>query len=181
MGLKRTFSLLLGTFFLGIFLGVLYVKLQPERAGEYVMKLAREIGGLSNDPFRNFLRIFTHNSGVALLVLVSGLFFGLGPWLMMLFNGIVVGIVAGFLATNGVPVEKIILGLVPHGIVEIPAFVLAGTAGILWYGSIRNAESPAVGFKEGLKRAMKLYGLTLGMLLVSAFIEAYVTPKVAGL
>ena len=181
MSLKRTFSLLLGTFFLGIFLGVLYAKLQPEKAGEYVLKLAEEIGGISDDPFENFVKIFTHNAGVALLVLVSGLFFGLGPWVMMLFNGLVVGIVAGFFATTGVPVEKIILGLAPHGIVEIPAFVLAGTAGILWYRSIRNAESPVFGFKEGLKRALKLYGLTLGMLLVSAFIEAYVTPKVAGL
>ena len=181
MGLKRTFSLLMVAFFAGVFFGVLYAYLQPERAGEYVAKLAQEIGGISSDPFQNFVRIFFHNAGVALLVLVSGLFFGLGPWIMILFNGLVVGIVSGVLASHGMPVEKIVLGLVPHGIVEIPAFVLAGTAGILWYRSIRDAEEPARGFKEGMKRALRLYAVTVGMLLIAAFIEAYVTPKVAGL
>ncbi|WP_223211937.1 stage II sporulation protein M [Thermococcus henrietii] len=181
MRVKRTFLLLLATFFAGTFLGVAYAYLQPERAGEYVMKLAKEIGGLPDNPFDNFLMIFTHNAGVSLFVLVSGLFFGLGPWVMILFNGLVVGIVAGFLVEVGTPATKVILGLVPHGIVEIPAFVLAGTAGIVWYRSIREAKEPARGFKEGMKRALRLYAVTVGMLLIAAFIEAYVTPKVAGL
>gem|GEM_PF-1699263 len=181
VNVKRTFSLLLGTFGIGIVLGVAYAYLQTEKAGEYVLKLANELGGLSPNPFDNFVKIFTHNAGVALLVLVSGLFFELGPWVMMLFNGLVVGIVAGFFVKIGVPASKIVLGLVPHGLVEIPAFVLAGTAGILWYRSIREAEEPAGGFKEGMKKALKLYAVTVGMLLVAALIEAYVTPKVAGL
>ena len=180
MELRKTFSMLLGTFLMGIALGVAYAYVQPEKAGEYVLKLANELGGLSPNPFDNFVKIFTHNAGVALLVIVSGLFFGIGPWLMILFNGVVVGVVAGFFIKTGVPVEKIVLGLAPHGIVEIPAFVLAGTAGILWYGCIRDAEEPASGFKEGIKKALKLYAVVVGMLLIAAFIEAYVTPKVAG-
>jgi len=179
--IKRTFFLLLLTFFFGIILGVAYSYLRPESAGEFVMRLAKEIGGLSESPFENFVRIFAHNAGVSLLVLVSGLFFGLGPWLMILFNGVVVGVVAGFFVKSGFPAEKIVLALVPHGVFEIPAFVLAGTAGIVWYRSIRDAEEPAKGFKEGMKKALKLYTLTAGMLLIAAFVEAYVTPKVAGL
>ncbi|WP_297063225.1 stage II sporulation protein M [Thermococcus sp.] len=181
MNAKKIFSLLLLTFGVGIVFGVAYAYAQPERAGEYVLKLANELGGLSPNPFDNFIKIFTHNASVALLVLVSGLFFGLGPWVMMFFNGAVVGVVAGVFVGHGFPVEKIVLGLAPHGVVEIPAFVLAGTAGVLWYKSIRNSEEPAKGFKEGMKTALKLYGLTLIMLLLAAFIEAYITPKVAGL
>jgi len=181
VGLKRTFSLLMATFFVGVLLGVTYAYFQPERAGDYVVKIAKELGGLSSDPFQNFVRIFTHNAGVALLVLISGLFFGLGPWIMVFFNGFVAGVVSGFLASHGLPAGKILLGLVPHGLVEIPAFLLSGTAGILWYRCIRDAEDPAEGFKEGMKKALKLYAVTVGMLLVAALIEAYVTPKVAGL
>lgn len=180
MELRKTFSMLLGTFLMGIVLGVAYAYVQPEKAGEYVLKLAEELGGLSPNPFDNFVKIFTHNAGVALLVLASGLFFGIGPWLMMLFNGAVVGIVVGFFAKIGAPLSQIILGIVPHGVVEIPAFVLAGTAGIVWYRNIREAEKPASGFKEGIKKALKLYAVAVGMLLIAAFIEAYVTPKVAG-
>jgi len=167
-------------FFTGIALGVVYAYSSPDKAGEFVMRLTREIGPLSSDTFQNFVRIFVHNSWVALLVLLSGLFFGIGPWVMVTFNGIVVGIVSGFLAWNGFSLKRLIFGLIPHGIFEIPAFLLAGAAGIEWYRNIREGN-PKDGFERGLRRALKLYLLTLGLLLVAAFVETYVTPKIAGL
>jgi len=179
--IKRTFFLLLLTFFSGIILGVAYSYLEPGGSEEFLLMLFEELGPLSENAFDNFTMIFTHNVIAAFLVLVSGLFFGLGPWLMVAFNGLVVGIVVGFLVRSGAPVEKIVLGIVPHGVFEIPAFILAGTAGIVWYESIKNSEEPAKGFKEGMKKALKLYALTVGMLLIAALVEAYVTPKVAGL
>ncbi|WP_297506648.1 stage II sporulation protein M [Thermococcus sp.] len=168
-------------FLLGLLAGIAYAYSNPQNAGAFVGRLAREIGPLSPDPFKNFLRIFVHNSMVALMVLLSGLFFGIGPWLMVGFNGVVVGIVSGFLSIEGFPAEKLFLGLVPHGIFEIPGFLLAGAAGLEWYRRIREAEEASEGFKKGVKIALKLYLLTLLLLLIAAFVEAYVTPKVAGL
>ncbi len=170
-----------GAFFAGIVLGVAYAYSNPERAGEFVARLAREIGPISGDTFENFVRIFFHNSWVALLVLLSGLFFGIGPWVIVMFNGVVVGVVSGFLTWSGLSFEKLVLSLIPHGIFEIPGFFLAGAAGIEWYRNVRESESPAAGFLRGLRKALKLYILTLGLLLIAAFVEAYVTPKIAGL
>lgn len=180
MKIGRIFVLLLITFGIGMVFGLAYSRAYPEEASRYLLKLGKEIGGLSKNPFDNFVRIFTHNASVALFVLVSGLFFGLGPWVMVFFNGAVVGIVAGVVVKHGFPVERLILGLAPHGVVEVPAFALAGTAGILWYKSIRKTQESAEGFKEGMKTAFKLYGVALVMLLLAAFIEAYITPKIAG-
>jgi stage II sporulation protein M len=168
-------------FLVGIALGIAYSSLQPERAGEYMKRIAQGLGGLSENPFKNFLKIFVHNSWVALLTLVSGLFFGIGPGILVMTNGFVVGLVAEVLLENGMPSKTLILGLVPHGIVEIPAFILAGAAGVCWYKKIVEEEDKGRGFKEGASMAIKAYGVVLAMLLLAAFIEAYITPHVAGL
>ncbi|WP_297500557.1 stage II sporulation protein M [Thermococcus sp.] len=177
----RYFLYLSVIFLLGLFAGIVYAYSNPQNAGAFVGRLAREIGPLSPDPFENFLRIFVHNSMVALMVLLSGLFFGIGPWLMVGLNGVVVGIVSGFFSLVGFSAKKLFLGLAPHGIFEIPGFLLAGAAGLEWYRMIREAEEASEGFKKGGKAALRLYLLTLILLLIAAFIEAYVTPKVAGL
>ncbi|WP_297536217.1 stage II sporulation protein M [Thermococcus sp.] len=179
--IRRTFGLLLGAFFLSLFVGTAWAVADTSTVGKLVERIAQSIGTLSPSPFQNFLRIFLHNTTVAAMVTLSGLFFGIGPWLMVGFNGLVVGIVVGYFGRKGFPLEKIALALVPHGVVEIPAFILAGTGGILWYREIRRAENPGHGFKKGMKVALKLYLVSVAMLLLAAFIEAYITPKVAGI
>lgn len=44
-----------------------------------------------------------------------------------------------------------------------------------------ESEDKGKGLKEGALQALRLYIVVLLMLLIAAFIEAYITPNVAGL
>ena len=179
----RSFWLLLAVFVMFSFVGYAAGSHSPEEALQAVKRLIEHIGSPSDSSFRNFLKIFTNNSMVALLMFLSGLFFGLGPWFIMAFNGLMVGLVVFVVHRTGeLPMSRIILALVPHGVIEIPAIAVAGVAGITWYTELMKGEGNAgERFKRGMIGGFKLYLLSVALLLVAALIEAYVTPKVAGL
>ncbi|ASJ06956.1 stage II sporulation protein M [Thermococcus pacificus] len=180
---RRTFVLLLMVFMVFSFVGYAAGAANPEAAVEAVKKVISQIGPISDSSFQNFIKIFTNNSLVALFMFISGLFFGLGPWFIMAFNGLVVGLVVlAVHRTAGMPMSQVILALVPHGVIEIPAIAIAGVAGIVWYRELVKGEGePAERFKRGMMEGFKLYLLSVALLLVAALVEAYVTPKVAGL
>ncbi len=178
-----TFSRLLAVFIGAALIGYVFAVRSPEAAFEAVRRIAEQIGPISDSNFRNFLMIFTNNSMVALLMVLSGLFFGLGPWFIMAFNGFIVGLVVRAVQIKGeLSPGQIILGILPHGIIEIPALAIAGTAGIVWYRELVAGEGEtAERFKRGGKRALKLFAASVLFLLFAAFVEAYITPNVAGI
>ena len=174
---------LLLIFLAASFFGYAYSLHNPENTLRIVRKLAEHIGSPPSSDLRTFLRIFTNNVSVAILSVISGLVFGIGPWLIMAFNGFVAGIVVGFVTETGrYSFTQTMLGLVPHGIIEIPALSIAGAAGIIWYREIVYGEGKgAERFKRGMKKALTLLALSVLLLLIAALIETYVTPKVSGI
>jgi len=179
---RRTLGLMLLVFLASSFVGYALGVASPNTAIEAVKKLIEQIGPISDSSFENFVKIFTNNSMVALFMFLSGLFFGLGPWFIMAFNGLMVGLVVLAVHRSGMPLGQILLGLLPHGVIEIPAIAIAGVAGIVWYRElVRGEGEPAERFKRGAVEGVKLFLLSVALLLVAALIEAYVTPKVAGL
>jgi uncharacterized membrane protein SpoIIM required for sporulation len=98
-----------------------------------------------------------------------------------------IGMIAYFMvpaASAGIPEWKFITGFVlPHGIVEIPVILLAG-ATILRTGARLIAPNTGESIGEGLLRSLAdwakiMVGYILPLLLAAAFLEAYVTPKIA--
>lgn len=102
----------------------------------------------------------------------------------LLLNAIVIGGVASFTTvTKGALFT--IAGLTPHGVLEIPAFILefAGlarwhvttTRGIYSKLSGRPVDRPLL--KEGLKDTLVLSLLAVILFAVAAYIETYITPR----
>jgi len=179
----RTLGHLIMAFLLSALGGYWLGAASPDTALDAVQTIIEQLGPISDSSFHNFVKIFTNNSMVAFLTFLSGLLFGLGPWFIMAFNGFVVGLVVFAVhRMSGMSMGQIILGLVPHGIVEIPAIALAGVAGIVWYREIISGEGRGEErFKTGAVKGLKLFILSVLLLFVAALIEAYVTPRVAGL
>ncbi|NJE42287.1 stage II sporulation protein M [Thermococcus sp. GR6] len=179
----RTFLLLLLVFITASFLGYAFALGNPNVAIDAVKKIAEEIGPISDSSFKNFVLIFTNNFMVALFMMLSGLLFGLGPWFIMAFNGFIVGLVVRAVQLTGeLSTEQIVLGIIPHGVIEIPALAVAGVAGIIWYREIVHGDEEAgERFRRGTVKALKLLALSILLLLVAAFIEAYITPSIAGI
>jgi uncharacterized membrane protein SpoIIM required for sporulation len=94
----------------------------------------------------------------------------------------VLGYLVQTLANNGVPAGLTIVGLIlPHGILELPALILAGAA-VLQIGVVLATPTTkqTVGevFITSLAEWMRVVvGLVLPLLVLAAFIEAYITPR----
>jgi len=108
--------------------------------------------------------------------------------LELLLNGGVIGIVAAIAGiTHGISYP--IVGLTPHGILEIPAFILQFASIIRWHVTTIGAmmekiigeKVDGVNFKQGVKDTIILAIASVILFMIAAFIETYVTPYLLGM
>jgi stage II sporulation protein M len=129
--------------------------------------------------FQLFIYIFLNNSIKAFLVILFGFAFGIIPIFFVFTNAELIGLVlAVFGAREGF--LKVVLSLLPHGIFEIPAILIASGyglwLGVRFYRRIRYGEP----FMEAFWFAMRKYfTVVFPLLLLAAFIEAYISTILA--
>jgi uncharacterized membrane protein SpoIIM required for sporulation len=74
--------------------------------------------------------LMTHNTQVSIFTLALGMTWGVGTIIMLFYNGVILGAVAVDYIHAGE--TKFLLGwLMPHGVIEIPAILIAGQAGLM--------------------------------------------------
>ncbi len=121
--------------------------------------------------------LMTHNVRVSIFLLALGMTFGVGTVILLFYNGAILGAVAADYVLEGQ--SQFLLGwLLPHGAIEIPAFVIAGQAGLVLAGALIG-----VGRREALARRLRRVGgdvLTLGLgvaglLAWAGFVEAFLS------
>lgn len=111
-----------------------------------------------------------------------GLFtFGVLAILVVIIPFGILGYILGNIAYAGISVTPFILAIVTHGVVEIPAIIIAGAAA-LRAGSVVTKPPANMTVGEAWLRAVsdmvKLgVGLVLPMLLIAAILEVMVTPR----
>ncbi|MBI2840778.1 MAG: stage II sporulation protein M [Acidobacteria bacterium] len=128
--------------------------------------------------------LMTHNIRVSVFTFGLGITFGLGTIIMLFFNGAVLGAVAVDYVLAGE--TQFLLGwLLPHGVVEIPAILIAGQAGLVLARALIGSARP-VGVRERLREASAdLVTLIAGVAIllvwagiVEAFLSQYHEPFV---
>jgi len=123
--------------------------------------------------------IITNNIRACVTATAGGILFGLGTIAALVFNGFLLGVIGSMFLTRG-PEYNIYFwaGVLPHGVLEIPAIIIAGAAGfilargILVPGKLSRGDALR---KEG-RTAMKLLGGVFILLLIAGLIEGFVTP-----
>ena len=90
---------------------------------------AERLGRDSGTDWMMFGHYIMNNISIALRAFASGLLAGLGTLLVLLFNGVIIGSVAGHLQHigHGDPFWRFVVG---HGAFELTAIVIAGGAGL---------------------------------------------------
>jgi uncharacterized membrane protein SpoIIM required for sporulation len=74
--------------------------------------------------------LMTHNTKISIFTLALGMTWGVGTIIMLFYNGVILGAVAADYIHAGQ--TKFLLGwLMPHGVIEIPAILIAGQAGLM--------------------------------------------------
>lgn len=113
------FKFALAMFIIGVIVGILMV----DRIDLLALLGVEDFEEVFPDEFTTLV-ILVNNSIVFILALVGVLSFGLLTVVILLINGILVGYVATPIAIEE-GVDFLIVGLLPHGILELPAFFVA--------------------------------------------------------
>ncbi len=77
----------------------------------------------------NFTTILENNLRVTLLLLLGTFLFGTTTVLNLIYNGLYTALIIRNSFLNGINLLSIVLLVLPHGIFEIPAIIIAGAAG----------------------------------------------------
>jgi len=162
---------------------LVYSVLPPEQVSKFKSMYdpeAKHIGTdrEADDDFYMFGYYIKNNISVGFQTFAGGMLFGLGSIFFLVYNGLVIGAVAGHLIQIGYS-ETFLSFVVGHGSFELTAIVIAGMAGLKLGGALVRPGLYSRG--EALKRAGKVslklvYGVIL-MLVVAAFIEAFWSSK----
>lgn len=115
-----------------------------------------------------------NNIGIGFRTFAGGILFGIGSIFFLVFNGIVLGGVAGHLTQLGF-VQTFYPFVIGHGAFELTAIVFCGAAGLkMGYSLVApGTYSRVTSLKIASKDAIKImYGAVL-FLVIAAFLEAF--------
>lgn len=157
-----------------------------ERLGEVSRNLAQ-----SDHPELNFfLFIFFNNAVKSIMVMLLGAVIGILPAFFLLMNGLALGFVVTAAGDgDGNVMELIVRGLLPHGIIEIPAILIAAGFG-MQFGYLILKSLGELGSREASERTVDWRGFLISagrgaiwivvLLLIAAVIESTLTFYLVG-
>ncbi|QKZ06612.1 stage II sporulation protein M [Pseudomonas eucalypticola] len=135
---------------------------------------------LASQDWMMFGYYIMNNIGIAFQTFASGLLLGVGSLFFLLFNGLMIGAVAGHLTEIGY-VQTFWPFVIGHGAFELTAIALSGAAGLKlgWALVAPGRLSRGQALREAANIAIQFVYGVIAMLLIAAFIEAYWSSKTA--
>jgi stage II sporulation protein M len=139
-----------------------------------------------------FLLIFINNSVKAVLIMFFGIAFGVIPVFFIIVNGLLIGFLLRLVSDNNQdPVLLVLTGILPHGILEIPAILISAAIGLklgslswryvigwIWTEERVASQQQFSYYTSRLWSVAKVLTLTL---FVAALIETFITTRIMSL
>ena len=182
--LKPYFVMSVAIFVIGAILGVLAVNYHDglaKRLEQMLVGFIDNFRGLSKPKL--VAAIFFNNTVKSAAAIILGTLVGIVPVFFLLINGVALGaIVYISLGTRGIWHST--MAIIPHGIVELPAVLLATSMGLLLGGIVlkrltRKAQSS---WRAEVGQAARFFcAVIVPLLLIAALVEVYLTPIIARL
>ena len=164
-----------------LFPDLIYSIVSPQQVAEMqgmydpdASRLGRAAERASSEDWMMFGYYVMHNVGIAFQTFAAGLLFGLGSVFFLVFNGLIIGAVAGHLTEIGYG-QTFWSFVIGHGAFELTAIALAGAAGLQlgWAliapGQLARSES----LRLAALKSVQMLCAVMVFLLIAAFIEAY--------
>jgi len=163
----------------GVFIFQVLLDNNPEIIDSFVDQFKEMFGPISElSPFQLFLTIFYVNTRTSFLIMMLGALLGIFPFISLWLNGTILGILFGKYIAEGGNYLGFMMGILPHGIIEIPAIIIAASQG---FRLGKEVVSPPIGLnrseaiKLNITKGIKLFVLILPLLLIAAVIEVYIS------
>jgi stage II sporulation protein M len=172
-------------FILAAFVGGVVAVVKPEFLQSIAASFAERFGANPALDINLAMQILLQNITASLVALFGGLLLGLGSILVVVVNGFLIGFIISSLLFSGINIlgwfVVVLGGLVPHGIFEIPAFLLAAALGLRlgtqWMRSESKGQRGEV-FKKSLIQALVGLPAIALALLLAAIIEVFVSGNI---
>lgn len=146
--------------------------------------MAREASESSNPQQTMFTTILSNNIYASLMSMFMGLMAGIMPIATLVLNGMIMGYLFGNVADQGINIwPSIVKGILPHGVLEIPAILIACAYGVQLgvtllrgiFGSLFGKTDPWGKFKVSIRGIIPAVLLIVVLLLGAAAIESTFT------
>jgi uncharacterized membrane protein SpoIIM required for sporulation len=122
-------------------------------------------------------QLMTHNTQVALTTLALGMTFGFGTVIVLFYNGVTLGAVVVDYILGGQ--TAFLMGwLLPHGVIEIPAILIGGQAGLVLAHALigwGDRRPRTRRLREASRDIVTLAGGVAVMLVWAGLVEAFVS------
>jgi stage II sporulation protein M len=123
-------------------------------------------------------KIFLNNLEACILLFLGGASFGILTILIMSLNGIVIGAILEIIHEQH-GAAFIAAAILPHGIFEIPGFIIAGALGLMLSQSLVNEYYGSGDAADETRRLLRNFILlVLPLIAIAAVVEAFITPQV---
>jgi uncharacterized membrane protein SpoIIM required for sporulation len=145
-------------------------------------RVAREVshpGQIAGAEAEFSAALMTHNTRVSVLTLSLGMTYGVGTIISLFYNGIILGAVSWDYMLDG-QTEFLLGWLLPHGVIEIPAILISGQAGLLLAGTLIGWGRRAT-LRQRLRDVsndlLTLIGGVAVLLIWAGIIEAFLSQR----
>jgi len=158
-------------------LGYIIAVTSPSFTDQTISSFKEEVGPLKQvSALELMLGIFENNAIKCFLVVILGPALGVAPLLFTIANGLVIGIVVGAtIAKMGL--LYVIVGIVPHGVIEMPMVFLSAAIGLkLGVDVFRAIILRRVHLWRDIKEGLLIFTFwIMPLLFLAAFTETFVT------
>jgi uncharacterized membrane protein SpoIIM required for sporulation len=168
----------------GVLLGV-WAASDPAAAARFLPAEYRGVGGHSGGDLGLAVgtqatlagQILTNNIQVSFLAFAGGILAGVGTTLVLLFNGALIGGVAGLTVAAGQPGPFLSL-VAPHGVLELSVIAVSGAAGLTvgWALIDPGRWSRRAALGQGARRGAEIVLGTMPWFVLAGLVEGFVTP-----
>ena len=183
---KKILAVSVGIFFLPLFIGVIVGYFSPDVVGYFLTVVSN---GIKSQVDISTVSIFMHNIQTAFIAYAGGII-GIVTAIMLSDNGFILGAFFGYFMHGGVINHSSVTPLVfisyiiPHGIFEIPALIIASAAGfrltsvgIDLINSLRGKPYVNNDYRK-FKDSLALLAVAVILFAVAAVIEANFTASI---
>jgi len=183
IGIKKWIIISTILFFTGMVIGLVSPSTEALESLESLLDIADTTVPFSSIGF--FILYLINNVFKMVLSFVFSPILCILPVLSLVANGWVISSVGYFIVdVQQYSIVYFLMGILPHGIFEIPALII-GQAAALSLGTMTIAAIFSEGKRrvlfDNLKENLKYLGIVVLLLVIAAAIEAFITPLILGL
>ncbi|HUU76066.1 MAG TPA: stage II sporulation protein M [Methanoregulaceae archaeon] len=167
-------------FLVSLAIGVVATIANPE-IGQQLLEFFKEAilwDIMDSSPLDLALKLFLNNIQACIFMFLGGASLGLVTFFIIATNGLVIGSIIEAVRQEQ-SVVYVAAAIIPHGIFEIPAFIISGALGFLLARALWNewtASCDAGAYAAGLGKTF--LKVVLPLIVIAAFTEAFITPQI---